>query len=52
MRRFKVKTEDMILFTTRVIVAEAASKEALLEEIKTKFPNSKVLNVEEVDQSQ
>lgn len=46
--RYKVKTEDTMLMVVRVINLEADSKEELLKHIKTNFPNSKVLDVEEV----
>lgn len=49
MKKFRVQTQDSILFTSRVFVVEASSKEELLEEIKSKFPNSHVQKIDEVE---
>jgi hypothetical protein len=47
-RTFKVKTEDTILFISRVFVLEGEDKQQIEAVIKQKYPNSIIKSVEEV----
>lgn len=47
--RLKIKTEDTIIFTRRVIVLDAESKEEAKEIVKKRHPNDRVLAIEEVE---
>jgi glycerol-3-phosphate responsive antiterminator len=47
MTRFKVKTQDTILFVKRVFVLEATSLEAAKEQVKRDYPNSYILAISE-----
>jgi hypothetical protein len=48
MKKFKVQTQDSVMFISRIFVLEGESKEEVLQYIKLKFPNSYVQKIEEV----
>ena len=49
--RFRVQTEDTILLINRVIVLEAESAKLALEQVASKYPNSKIINIEESEEN-
>jgi len=50
--KFRIKTKDSILFTNRVFVLEASSKEAVIEQIKKDYPNSHILAISEEESNE
>lgn len=47
--RFRVETEDTILFITRVIVMRAEDEKQVRELIKEKHPNSRIKSIKEYE---
>lgn len=48
--KYKVETEDTILFVTRIIVLQAEDEKRVRELVKEKYPNSRIRSIKEYEE--